>query len=187
VSRCSLPASLLSKNLASGASVRFSLANPMSISIRSIQPDDIADVLVLLREFAEYEKLSEYCTATEERFRTALFGDDAVVRGLVAVAGEALAGYALFYPSFSSFRGERGMYLEDIYIAPEFRGGGTGKMMLKEIVRVAAERGFERIDFQVLDWNTNAVEFYKKLGAVSNDEETHFKFSGKAFDTLAGS
>lgn len=149
-----------------------------------MMPGDIAGVLELLDEFAEYEKLSEYCTATAERFHNALFGVDAIVNGLVAHSGDVLAGYALFYPSFSSFRGERGMYLEDIYLKPEFRGGGSGKAMLQEIARIAANRGFERIDFQVLDWNTLAIEFYKKLGAVSNDNETHFKFSGDAFAAL---
>ena len=150
-----------------------------------MEPGDIAEVLALLRNFAEYEKLSEYCTATADRFRVALFGDGAVVQGLVAHSGDVLAGYALFYPNFSSFRAELGMYLEDIYLRPEYQGGGNGKAMVQEIARIAADRGFERIDFQVLDWNTPAIEFYKKLGAVSNDEETHFKFSGDAFATLA--
>ncbi len=90
-----------------------------------------------------------------------------------------------FYPNFSSFRGERGIYLEDIYIKPEFRGAGAGKLLLSEVARIAAERGFERMDFQVLDWNTPAIEFYKRLGAVCNADETHFKFSGEAFAALA--
>ena len=150
-----------------------------------MEPNDIAGVLELLKEFADYEKLSDYCTATEERFHAALFGNYSAVQGLVAFRGNALAGYSLFYPNFSSFRGERGMYLEDIYIKPDFRGGGSGKLMLQEIASIAAARGFERIDFQVLDWNTPAIEFYKNLGAVSNDEETHFKFSGEAFEALA--
>ncbi len=157
----------------------------MTLSIRKMEPGDIPGVLELLKEFAEYEKLSEYCTATAERFQAAMFGADAMVEGLVALSGDMLAGYALFYPNFSSFRGERGMYLEDIYLRPEFQGGGNGKAMLKEIARVTAERGFERIDFQVLDWNTPAIEFYEKLGAVSNDDETHFKFSGDAFARLS--
>lgn len=158
----------------------------MSLLIRKMEPGDIAGVLELLREFAEYEKLSEYCTATAERFHVALFGDAPVAQGLVAHSGDVLAGYALFYPNFSSFRGECGMYLEDIYLKPEFQGGGNGKAMLQEVARIAAVRGFERIDFQVLDWNASAIGFYKKLGAVSNDDETHFKFSGEAFVALTG-
>lgn len=150
-----------------------------------MEPEDIPGVLELLREFAEYEKLSEYCTATDARFHQALFGETPVVDGLVATSGETLAGYALFYPSFSSFRGERGMYLEDIYLSPNFRGGGNGKALLTGVARIAAERGFERIDFQVLDWNTAAIDFYKKLGAEYHDGETHFKFAGDAFRSLA--
>lgn len=157
----------------------------MSLSIRKMEPGDIAGVLELLREFAEYEKLSEYCTVTAERFQAALFGDDSFVNGVVAINSGSIAGYALFFPYFSSFRGERGIFLEDLYLNPEFRGGGNGKLMLKEVARIAAARGFERIDFHVLDWNATAIEFYKKLGAASNDDETHFKFSGDAFEALA--
>jgi len=104
---------------------------------------------------------------------------------LIAIDGENRVGYALFYPNFSSFRGERGLHLDDIYIRDEYRGTGVGETMLRDIAHIAASRGFERIDFQVLDWNTAAVKFYKKLGAVSNDEETHFKFAGEAFTALA--
>lgn len=157
----------------------------MPISIRKMEARDLPNVLELLKEFAEYEKLSEYCTATEERFQTALFGSSAVADGIVAFDGEDMAGYAIFYPNFSTFRGERGVYLEDIYIRPQFRGGGGGKQMLKAVAARAAERGFERIDFMVLDWNTPAIEFYKKLGAECNDDETHFKFAGAAFRSLA--
>jgi ribosomal protein S18 acetylase RimI-like enzyme len=148
-------------------------------------PEDLPCVLALLREFAVYEGLNEYCTATENRLSLALFGEAAVAEGLIAFAGDTAIGYALYYPNFSSFRGERGFHLDDIYISSEFRGKGFGEAMLNEIARDAASRGFERIDFHVLDWNRPAVEFYKKLGAVCNDEETHFKFAGDAFEQLA--
>lgn len=154
--------------------------------IRKIQQGDISSVLGLLRELAAYEDLSAYCTVTEERLHSAMFGDGSVVEGLIAFDGDAAVGYALYYPNFSSFRGERGFHLDDIYVKSDCRGKGIGEAMLKEIARDAASRGFERIDFQVLDWNASAIEFYKKLGAVFNDEETHFKFSGSAFDKLAG-
>jgi ribosomal protein S18 acetylase RimI-like enzyme len=153
--------------------------------IRKIQSEDIPSVLALIRELAGYEDLSAYCTITQERLYTAMFGADPVVKGLIAFDDEAAIGYALFYPNFSSFRGERGFHLDDIYVKKEYRGKGVGEAMLKEIARDAASKGFERIDFQVLDWNTPSIEFYKKLGAVSNDEETHFKFAGDAFDKLA--
>ncbi len=138
-----------------------------------------------MQEFAEYEKLSDYCTVTADRLNAAMFGDDAFVEGLIAADLELPIGYALFHPNFSSFRGERGMYLEDIFVKPDHRGSGIGLRMIKEIAGIAASRGYERIDFQVLDWNTPAINFYKKLGAVSNDDETHFKFADKAFRDLA--
>jgi ribosomal protein S18 acetylase RimI-like enzyme len=153
--------------------------------IRKIEPADIPNVLSLLREFSVYENLQDYCTVTDERLRSALFSDHSVVEGLIAFDGNAAVGYALYYPNFSSFRGERGFHLDDIYVASDHRGKGIGKAMLKEIAREAASRGYERIDFHVLDWNTPAVEFYKGLGAVSNDEETHFKFAGEAVERLA--
>ncbi|MBK8465772.1 MAG: GNAT family N-acetyltransferase [Chloracidobacterium sp.] len=154
--------------------------------IRKICPEDLPTVLELLRELAAYEDLISYCTVTEERLHTAMFGADPVVKGLIAFDDEAAIGYALYYPNFSSFRGERGFHLDDIYVKKEYRGKGIGEAVLKEIARDAASKGFERIDFQVLDWNTPSIEFYKKLGAVSNDEETHFKFAGDAFEKLAG-
>jgi len=155
------------------------------MEIRKISTTDLPDILALMREFAAYEDLSEYCTANEERLGSAMFGKNAYVEGLVATDQDALVGYALFYPCFASFRSERGFYLEDIYVKPDHQRSGTGLLILKEIARTAADRGMERIDFQVLDWNQRAVNFYKKHGAVSNPEETHFKFSGDAFRSLA--
>ncbi len=157
----------------------------MSLTIREMKPADLSAVIELLREFAAFEELSQYCTATEERFIAAIFGEDSFVEGLIFGSGQTIAGYALFYPHFSSFKGERGLYLEDIYLKPEFRGGGTGRRVISRIARIARDRGFERIDFQVLDSNEQAIGFYRNLGAESNDEETHFKFAGKAFETLA--
>lgn len=148
--------------------------------------EDLPAVLQLLREFAEFEDLAEYCTATEERFATVLFDEGSFADGLIFENEEVVAGYAIFYPHFSSFRGERGVYLEDIYIRPEYRGGGTGRTVISRIANIAASRGFERIDFQVLDTNLGAIGFYKRLGAATNEHETHFKFAGEAFKALAG-
>ena len=157
----------------------------MNYEIRKVGQDDLAVVVVLLQEFAAFENLSDYCEITEERLSVAMFGSHAVVEGLIAFAGDGPVGYALFFPNFSSFRGQLGLYLDDIYIREAYRGHGLGEMMLKEVARIAASRGFERIDFQVLDWNTPAIGFYKKLGAVSDSEETHFKFIDDAFAQLA--
>jgi ribosomal protein S18 acetylase RimI-like enzyme len=96
-----------------------------------------------------------------------------------------MVGYALFYPAFSSFRGERGLYLEDLYIDPEYRRHDLGHRMIKALAARASELGYERIDFLVLDWNEPAVNFYLKHGAERNDDESHFKFAGDAFRVLA--
>ena len=157
----------------------------MSVKIEPAAEKDIPQIVALLREFAEYENLSEYCEVTEAKLQIALFGEGKVADAIVAFDGETPIGYAIFYPNFSTFRGQRGMYLEDIYITKDFRGRGLGEQMLKYIAKIASSRGFERIDFQVLEWNTPAVKFYEKLGAHRNDEERHFKFSDEAFQNLA--
>ena len=155
------------------------------LSIRAAKPENVAQILFLLREFAEYENLSDYCEATEERLKIALFGETKVAESIVAFDGENVVGYAIFYPNFATFRGQRGFHLEDIYITKIARGRGLGEMMLKYIAKIGKSRGFERIDFQVLEWNAAAIGFYEKLGAERNDEERHFKFGGEAFQKLA--
>lgn len=157
----------------------------MEISIRSVRLDDIPSILGLIREFAEFEELSQHCQVTHDRLTAALFGDSSVVESLIALDGDAAIGYALFFPNFSSFRGQRGFYLDDIYVTERYRGRGLGEAMLKEIAKIAAERGFERIDFLVLDWNQKAVDFYLSLGAVRDNEERHFKFTDEAFRQLS--
>ena len=157
----------------------------MAIEISEIYRSDVSSVVAMLREFAEFENLSEYCEITDESLANAMFGQAAFVSGLIARNDGDAVGYALFYPSFSSFRGQQGFYLEDLYVKKEHRGRGLGEMMIREIARLAAKRGFERIDFQVLQWNTPAINFYKKLGAVSNEDERHFKFDGEEFTKLS--
>ncbi|MBC7899495.1 MAG: GNAT family N-acetyltransferase [Saprospiraceae bacterium] len=157
----------------------------MSIEIREATEQDLAGIIGLMREFAEYEKLAEYFDITEVKLSRVLFGDGTFVECLVAADGENLMAYALFYPCFASFRGESGFYLEDIFITADHRGRSVGEIMLRKIAAKAKARGYERIDFQVLDWNKPAINFYEKLGATGNFDESHFKFSGKAFENLA--
>lgn len=157
----------------------------MSIHIEKAERENIPQIIALMREFAEYEKLLEFFEATEERLKTALFGDGKVAEAILAFDGERAVAYAVFFPNFATFRGQRGLYLEDIFITKTARGKGIGEMILKYIAKLAKERGFERIDFQVLEWNTPAVGFYEKLGAVRDDDERHFKFTDEAFQKLA--
>lgn len=154
------------------------------IKIQKAAPENIPQIIALMREFAEYEKLLQFFEATEERLKTALFGDGKVADAILALDGERAVAYAVFFPNFATFRGQRGIYLEDIFITKDFRGKGIGEMMLKYIANLAKQRGFERIDFQVLQWNTPAITFYEKLGAVRDEEERHFKFTDEAFQKL---
>jgi GNAT superfamily N-acetyltransferase len=153
--------------------------------IKIAEPENIPNIIALLREFAEYENLLEYVEVTEERLEIALFGERKTAEAIVAFDGETPIGYAIFYPNFATFRGQRGFYLEDIFITKSHRKKGVGEIMLKYIAKVARTRGFERIDFQVLQWNKPAIKFYEKLGAVRDEEERHFKFTDNAFKNLA--
>jgi ribosomal protein S18 acetylase RimI-like enzyme len=157
----------------------------MPIMLREIVQNDITTVVRLMRAFAEYENLSEYCTVTEKRLGDVMFGDDAFVEGLIAFDGDVAIGYALFYPGFSTFRGERSLFLEDIYISEEHRRNGLGERMLREIARRAKQRGCERMDFHVLESNAAAINFYLKHGAEKNAGESHFKFASEVFAGLA--
>lgn len=154
--------------------------------IREVQDSDVSVIISLLADFAAFENLSDLLTITEEDLREAMFGESSFVEGLICELEGETAGFAIFYPRFSSFRGQRGYYLEDIYIDSAFRGRGLGEALLKSIAKKGKTRGFERIDFQVLEWNFAAIEFYKALGAVIDEEDKHLKFVDSAFDRLAG-
>ena len=158
----------------------------MELTIRPVDRNDLAAVVNLIREFAAFEDLSQYCEVTVERLDLAMFSGDGVVKGLIAMDGEVPIGYALFFANFSSFRGQRGLYLDDIYVKEAYRGKGVGEAILKQIAADAAARGLERIDFLVLDWNKPATAFYKKLGAADDPDERHYKFTDDAFRKLAG-
>jgi ribosomal protein S18 acetylase RimI-like enzyme len=162
----------------------FAMIFAMNINIRKAAEADVSKIIELLREFAEFEDLSEYCETTEEKLCDAMFGAKAFVEGLLAFDGETPIGYAIFYPNFASFRGQRGVYLEDVYIKTDYRGKGIGEAMLKQIARTGADGGAVRMDFQVLDWNDAAIKFYKKLGAEMDESERHFKFTDQAFVNL---
>lgn len=146
---------------------------------------DVPQIVALIREFADFENLSEFCEVTEIRLTDAMFGENACVEGLMAFADEKPIGYALFYENFASFRGQRGIYLEDLYVKPEFRGRKIGEAFLVKLAEIAKSRNFERIDFLVLDWNEPAIKFYEKLGAKRDESERHFRFVGEAFENLS--
>lgn len=157
----------------------------MEPTIREAIESDVPVILKLLSDFAAFENLSEFLTIGEAELHNAMFGPGSFVEGFVCEVDGETAGFAIFYPRFSSFRGQTGYYLEDIYVDEAYRGRGLGERLLKAIARKGRSRGFQRIDFQVLEWNFAAIEFYKALGAVLDDEDKHFKFVDDAFQSLA--
>lgn len=157
----------------------------MEVTIRKAVPDDLPLVLGLLAEFALHEGLSQYVEITHERLHSAMFGERTVAEGLIACIDHRAVGYALFIPTFSSFRGQTGIYIDDLFVTADARGKGVGEAMLREIARIAVGRGCERIDFLVDVENAGAIAFYERLGAVTNKGDRHFKFVDKAFSDLA--
>ncbi|HKD04761.1 MAG TPA: GNAT family N-acetyltransferase [Bryobacteraceae bacterium] len=146
---------------------------------------DVPLILEMIRGLAEYERLSHLVTATEELLRESLFRKGAVAEVLLAYDGDACEGFALFFPNYSTFLGRPGIYLEDLFVKPRARGKGIGRALLREIARLAVERGCGRVEWSVLDWNGPSIGFYRKLGAVPMDEWTVFRLTGEALEQLA--
>ena len=146
---------------------------------------DVPLVLRFIRELAEYERLSHKVAATEEGIREALFGPRPAAEAVIAYAGEDPVGFALFFHNFSTFAGGRGLYLEDVYVRPEWRGRGLGRQLLVHLARVARERGCPRMEWAVLNWNRSAIGFYEGLGAKPMSDWTVFRLTGDALDRLA--
>lgn len=157
----------------------------MNFVVRAAEAKDVAAIAILIREFAEFEELLALCEVTEDDLHEAIFGEKSFVQSLVALSDGRYVGYALFYPTFKSFRGERSIFLEDLYVTPDLRGNGLGFVMLREIAKYAKEQGFVRMDWQALKWNAPAVKFYKNLGAEYDDENFDFRLRGQAFAELA--
>jgi len=157
----------------------------MSLTVRAAEERDVTAIAILIREFAEFEKLSAWCEVTDDDLHEAIFGNKSFVQALVALSDGRYVGYALFYPVFRSFRGERSMFLEDLYVTPDLRGNGLGFVMLREVAKYAKDEGFARMDWQALKWNAPALKFYQSIGAESDDENLDFRLRGQAFSQLA--
>ena len=153
--------------------------------IREATGEDVPLILSLVRELAEYERLSDEVVATEEGLRENLFGGRRYAEVLIAEHNGAPAGFALFFHNFSTFLGKPGIYLEDLYVKPEFRGAGIGRKLLVRLARLARERDCGRLEWWVLDWNEPSIGFYRKLGAVPMDDWTVYRLSGTALEDLA--
>jgi len=153
--------------------------------IRAAQGADVALILALIRELADYEKLSGEVTATEDLLRKTLFEPGATAETLIAEEDGRLAGFALFFHNYSTFLARPGIYLEDLFVRPEFRGRGIGRALLAHIARLARERQCGRVEWSVLDWNEPAIRFYRSLGAVPMDQWTVFRLTGEHINALA--
>jgi GNAT superfamily N-acetyltransferase len=156
----------------------------MTIRIEPATERDVPLILQMIRGLAEYERLGDQVVATEAGLRESLFERrDAEV--IFAYADETPAGFALFFHTYSTFLGQRGLYLEDLFVIPGMRGRGIGKRLLAELARIAVARRCGRLEWAVLDWNEPAIGFYKHLGAKSMHDWTVFRVSGDALDDLA--
>ena len=155
------------------------------MKIRLAQPADIADIHRLIYELAVYEKAPEQMVATVDQISDSLFKDNPVAFAHVAEVDGQIVGIALWFLNYSTWLGKPGIYLEDLFVQPEYRGHGIGKGFMKTLAQLCIERGYERFQWWVLDWNKPSIEFYKSLGAVPMDEWTVFRLSGDALKKFA--
>jgi GNAT superfamily N-acetyltransferase len=152
--------------------------------IRPAQESDTAILLDFIRRLADYEKRLKEVTATEEDITNVIFGKK-IAEAIIAEHEGKPAGFAIFFHNFSTFLGKPGIYIEDLFVCPEFRGKGLGKLLFSYIAQLAVERNCGRVEWTVLTWNEPAINFYKKIGAVPKDEWMLYKLSGNALEKLA--
>jgi GNAT superfamily N-acetyltransferase len=154
--------------------------------IREAIPSDVPVILAMVGELAAYERAPEAAQATEPQLAEALFGSHPAAFALIAEEDGAPVGFALWFRNFSTWTGTHGIYLEDLYVRPEARGGGHGKALLTALAEICVARGYERFEWSVLDWNEPSIGFYRSIGAVPMDEWTVFRLTGDALHGLAG-
>jgi GNAT superfamily N-acetyltransferase len=154
------------------------------IRIEKTTEKDIPLIFAFIKRLAEYEKLSHEVVATEETLRETLFGERRFAEVVIAYYNNIAAGYALFFHNFSTFIGRPGLYLEDLFVQPEFRGKGIGKSLLLHLAQIAVERKCGRMEWAVLNWNESAIAFYKQLGAASMNEWTVYRLTDDVLKAL---
>ena len=159
----------------------------MSVTVRVASPADTPLILAFIRDLAEYERLLHEVEATEADIRRDLFGENPRAFCEIAERDGTPVGFALWFYSYSTFRGRAGIYLEDLFVVPGARGAGAGKALLRRLAQRCVEADLGRLEWSVLDWNTPSIEFYDSLGAMTRDGWTVRRLYGEALETLAGS
>jgi len=156
------------------------------VHLRFAQPGDSKQILQFIKSLAAYERMSKEVLATEETIRETLFGEKAYAEVIFAELNGKVVGFALFFHNYSTFVSRPGLYLEDIYIYPEYRGRGIGKRMMAYLAKLAVERDCGRFEWSCLKWNEPSLDFYASLGAETMDEWVTLRVSGKKLKNLAG-
>jgi GNAT superfamily N-acetyltransferase len=156
------------------------------MTLRPATVADVPQILTFIRALADYERLLHEVVATEDGLRAALFGPRPYAEVVLAEDAGVPVGFALFFHTFSTFLGQPGLYLEDLFVMPEVRGRGVGRALLAHLARVALERGCGRVEWAVLDWNAPAIRFYDSLGARPNEQWTVYRLTGAPLAALAG-
>lgn len=155
--------------------------------IRRSTPADVPKIATLIRELATYERAADQAVATDAQLLNALHGTDAHVHCHVAEVGDHVVGLALWFLNFSTWQGRSGIYLEDLYVQPDYRHRGIGRQLLTTLAQLCLERDYGRLQWWVLDWNDPAIDFYTRCGAEAMDEWTTFRLSGQALINFAHS
>jgi GNAT superfamily N-acetyltransferase len=155
--------------------------------IRPITADDVAAVVALVHELAAYERAADECALTTEQLSAALFGAAPALFGYVAVVEDTVVGCALWFLNFSTWRGVHGIYLEDLYVQPKYRGQGLGRALLVTLAAECERHGYARLEWAVLNWNAPALGFYRSLGALPPEDWTMMRLTGAALQALASS
>jgi len=156
----------------------------IDFQLRPAEPRDVPALVGLIGELADFENLSHLLRLTPETLAPHLFGERPVVEAVVAEAGDGVVGFALFFTNFSTFLAQPGLYLEDLYVQPAYRGAGIGKALLNHLGALAVVRGYGRFEWSVLDWNEHAIRFYQKMGATVMPDWRICRVTGEALQAL---
>jgi GNAT superfamily N-acetyltransferase len=178
VRRCALSA------VQNGA-MNVQASNATGFELRAAEPCDVAAIVDLIRELAQFEKLTHLLRVTPESLHPHLFGEKPVVEAIVAEVEQRVVAFALYFTNFSTFLGKPGLYLEDLYVASAHRGTGIGKALLLRLAQLAVERDYGRFEWSVLDWNDNAIRFYEKMGATVMPDWRICRMTGDALQAFA--